>query len=182
MVSGAQRQVGGARSAEPAVLKFAGFGGGALILLISVLSFIWGVYSLKREVSEKSELLNTIQTANDELRRLKETSPPVQAPEAGGGAWAQYFDAVAGGAGVDKAQLNVASEKVGNSTDTLKETLFDVAIKKVSIKQVVRLAFAFETGARPVKLRNLTIDTKADPEGYMDATLSISAFSLIPPK
>ena len=34
-----------------------------------------------------------------------------------------------------------------------KESLFDLSIKHVSVKQVVRLAYFLENGSRPVKLR-----------------------------
>jgi hypothetical protein len=151
-----------------------------LLVLVLVLSSIWSVYSLKSELSEKQELLSMINSANDELHRLRESNAgaPMGAA-AGGGNWQSYFETVAGSAGIDKGSLSVGSEKPGSSSDTTKETLYDLSVKHVNIKQVVRYAHGLETGSRPVKLRNLMIDTKSDPEGYLDATLSVSAFAMM---
>jgi hypothetical protein len=92
--------------------------------------------------------------------------------------WHAYFESLAPNAGLDKSSLSVNSEKVGASNDQSKETLFDLNLKHVSIKQIVRFALALESGQKPIKLRNLSIDTKDDPAGYMDATLAISVFTL----
>jgi len=84
---------------------------------------------------------------------------------------------MAGNSGIDKSGITASPEKAGESSEQTKETLVDLNLKHVSIKQVVNFAVALESGARPVKLRNLQIDTKADPTGYMDATLSVSGFT-----
>lgn len=169
-------------------LKFAGVGASFLLLILLVLTSIWSVYSLKRDLSDRRSLLNTIQTSNDEIRRLKETIPTaaLQAAEGGGGdkegGWHGYFESLATQAGLDKTSLSIEGEKAGPSTDQTKETFFDINLKHINIKQAVRYALALESGERPVKLRNLLIDTKSDPTGYLDATLAVSAFSLVVPK
>ncbi len=154
--------------------------GSVLLFFILVLSAVWSVHSLKNELAEKTELLSQIQSANDELRRLRdETAGAAAAGAQQTGPWPAYFESVGTGAGLDKATLTVSGEKPGATSDQAKEGLYDLGLKHVSIKQVVRFAFGLENGARPVKLRNLSIDTHADPEGYMDATLAVSAFALI---
>lgn len=160
-------------------IKAGGVGGGVLVILILLLNAVWGVHSLKAELADKQELLTHIQTANEELRRLREETAGSTATSGGNGAWAPYFEIVGANSGVDKAALTVSGDKPGATNDQAKETLYDLTLKHVSIKQVVRYAFGVENGSRPVKLRNLSIDTHADPEGYMDATLSVSAFALI---
>jgi hypothetical protein len=165
--------------ASKGYLKAGGLGGGILLLLIIVISSIWSVHSLKSELQEKQELLSMIQSANEELRALRETTSNVPAGGAAGGTWQSHFESVAGAAGIDKAAMTIGPEKPGSSSDTTKEALYDVALKHVSIKQVVRFAHALESGARPVKLRNMTIDTQSDKEGYMDATLNLSGFALV---
>ena len=74
--------------------------------------------------------------------------------------------------------MTVSAEKPGASGEVAKESLFDLSLKKVSIRQVVKLAYFLESGSQPVKLRNLSIDTNADASGYLDATLSVSTFTL----
>jgi type II secretory pathway component PulM len=162
-------------------LKFAAAAASAGLVVLMVLSSMWRVHSLKKELAEKSELLATIQTATDELRRLRDSLPAsAQAARATdqAGPWPGFFETTAATAGIEKGSLTISPEKSGSSSDLAKEALIDIAVRHVSIKQVVRYAFNIENGSRPVKLRNLTIDTKADPTGYMDATLSVSAFTL----
>lgn len=151
----------------------------ALIIIILIFSSVYGVYQTRKEYNTKLDLLNTIQAANDELRKLKETNSTASPGGAAGGAWPAYFESTATNAGMDKASVTISPEKPGTSTETVKESLYDIAVKHVNIRQVVRLAYTLENGARPVKLRNLSIDTKSDPAGYLDATLSVSAFSMV---
>lgn len=164
-------------------LKFAAFGSSILLVIIIILSFIWSVYSLKSELTEKRKLLSLIQVANDEMRQFQDIIP--SAASGGKGTdkdsvpWSTYFELLTGNAGLDKSALTISSEKAGNSNDQTKEILFDLNLKHVNIKQVVRYAFFLENGQRPVKLRNLSIDTKGDSSGYLDATLSVSAFTLV---
>lgn len=161
-------------------LKAAGAGGSVLLAASPHLNAVWNVHSLKSELYEKQELLTQIQAGNDELRRLRdETAGSPAAGGGGAGPWEPYFETVGSNAGVDKAALTVSGDKPGATTDQAKETLFDLSLKHVSIKQGHPLRIRPRERTRPVKLRNLSIDTHADPEGYMDATLSVSAFALI---
>lgn len=147
-------------------------------------NFVWSVHRLKRELGDKTELLQTLQNANNELRRLKETTSALTTTAAAPAKenWATYLSNVAGGAGIGKETLTVSDEKKGAGSEQLKEALIEVTVKKVNIRQLVRYAFQLENGTRPVKLRNLLIDTHSDLSGYLDATLSVSAFSLAPAK
>ena len=159
-------------------LRLGAMGASVLIVLIGVISMIWSVHSLKSELHDKQELLSTIQTANDELRRLRDQTSSVP-QSSGGGTWPAYFETVATNAGIEKDKVTIGSEKPGAAGETTKESLYDLNLKHVNIKQVVRYAFGLENGNRPVKLRHLQINTQSDPEGYLDATLSVSGFALV---
>lgn len=168
-------------------LKFAGAGGTIILLFILILSSVWSVHALKTEYQAKQDLLHEIQSANEEVRRLRESMPNVAVQSNPGGdqqsgPWSGYLETVATTSGVDKASLSLSPEKPGATNEQSKEFLFDIALKHVNIKQVVRYAFNLENGARPVKLRHLVIDTKVDPSGFLDASLSISAFTVVTPK
>lgn len=159
-------------------LTFAGIGIVALGALGGVLLSVLSVQSLKSELTEKHDLLNAIQGANDEMRKLRESVPSVAQGGDEGGDWKTYFETKGGTAGVSKDILTVSEERSGGESEMGRESLFDISLKKVSIRQVVRMAFHLENGGRPVKLRALSIDTQMDPAGYMNATLSVSAFML----
>ncbi len=163
-------------------LQFAGVGAGILSVFFIILSSIWSVHSLKKELSEKRALLSYIQAANDELFRLKETGSNVAGKDREGGSWTNHFESLGATAGIDRSTVSVSSEKPGPSSEQTKEVLYEISLKHVNIKQIVRYAFALENGQRPVKLRNLSIETKNDPTGYLDASLSVSGFTLVEPK
>jgi hypothetical protein len=156
--------------------KIASSGLSVLFVLFVIFGSLSSVRALRREVAEKSELLSTLQTANDELRKLNESGGGATGAPAEG--WNGFFEASAAQLGLDKEKFAVNADTKGGSDGTLaKETLYDLALKQVNIKQVVRYAFQLENSGRPIKVRSLTIDTKPDMTGYLDATLSVSAFT-----
>ncbi len=143
---------------------------------------------MKKELTEKNELVTLIQSATNEMRQLKDSAPAGARTQNGGnGPWAPFLEQVATSSGIDKAALTVANEKTAPQPKDApkeggtKETLMDVTLKKVNIKQVIRFINSLENGSRPVKLRALSIDTKNEATGYLDAVLSISGFSLAQP-
>lgn len=164
-------------------LTFALLGAAALGMGAVTLTSMWSVYQLKNELNDKAELVSLIQNANEELRALREANPSMGATRGEGEEdpqWPSYLENTAAAANIDKGSLTVGQPKPGATTDTAKETTIEVALKKVNIKQVVKYAFELENGVRPVKIRSMSIDTNADPAGFMDATFSVSAFALKP--
>ncbi len=167
-------------------LRKAGFAGGALLGLLILLNAVWSVRSLKQELADKAELLSLIQTSSEEVRHLRESG--MGHTDGDGGPWAPYLESVAQNAGIEKSAVSVSDEKAPPSAapakggkgfveeEGLKEALVDVTLKQINIKQVVRFAVALEQGLRPVKVRNLTIDTQPDLSGHVSATLALSAF------
>lgn len=164
-------------------IKIGSAGLGVILVFVFIFSFILKVHGLKHEVSEKQDLLAIIQNSGDELKRLKEVSSSATA--AAGtvtGDWSDYLASQAGTIGLDRQSVSVANTKAGPATDQAKESLIDVTLKHATVRQIVRFALGLETGTRPVKVRTLTVDTGGDLGGYMDASLSLSAFSIIQPK
>lgn len=160
-------------------LKYSMLGGGILAGLILVLVAGFQVRGLSKELAEKAELLTLIQNANDELRRLKESGAAPPAPETAAQPWPAYFETAAGNAGIERPSLSVQPEKPASGTsDLAKESIMEINLKKIGIRQLARFAFFVENGGRPVKLRNLTIDTHGEATGFMDATVTVSAFSI----
>ena len=154
-------------------------------LVFLIFSSIWGVYSLKQELKDKKVLLTVLQSANDEMQALKDRLPPTSTslgPDVSETPWATYFEGITTGLNLDKTLVSIGQEKAGDTTDESKEAIYEITLKHVNIKQVVRFALAVETGARPVRIRNMAIDTKEDPSGYIDATFLLSSFTMKVPK
>lgn len=160
-------------------LQFAGAGVSVVGVILLLFSFYWSVHKTKQELIAKSELLSMMSNAADELRTLQAANSSLSVTGGSNEPWPAYFENTASAAGIAKTNLTISDSKTGTSNDVAKEMLYDLTMKKVSIRQAVRLAQSLESGARPVKLRNLTIDTQPDGSGYLDATISVSAFAMV---
>lgn len=147
-----------------------------LAVLWVVIGSVVSVYGLKSDMAERNELLNLVTAAGEEMRDLKtagrSAGTPGRKPN-----WKAFFESSAGTAGVDAKSLDVSGEKKGQDEGKTEEALYTLSLKRVNIRQVVRFAFQLENGNDPVKVRNLKIVTDG-AEGYVDATLAVSAFTL----
>ncbi len=158
-------------------LQWAASAAGVLLVAWIFIGTAWNVHSIRSEIAEKDELLRLLRSANDEMGELKEQIPSA----ASGGSSAgqplkDYLGGLANMAAVPPASVDVSNEKVGTPREGSKETLAQVTLKKINVRQLVRFIFQMENGARPVKLRNLEVATQSDESGYLDATLQISTF------
>ncbi len=152
---------------------------GLLSVFFALLSSVWSTHSLKNELEDKNSLVNFIRGANDEIRRLKDLMPAAAAlggkPETA--PWLSYFESSATSSGIEPANLSLLAEKAGQSSDSAKETLIDLKVKHVNIKKLTAFIKTLETGSRPIKVRNLSVEAQPDGSGYLDATLSLSGFT-----
>lgn len=152
--------------------------GSAALVVLLILSAFWSVHSIKSELGEKNNLLRLIQNSSDELKQLKAgISPTVMTPEKELGSWPSYFEGILFPLGLEKENLSITNERLGQTTEHSKETQIDVTIKHINVKQLVRMIHALEGGSRAVKLRNLSVEEKIEGSGYLDATLNLSAFA-----
>ena len=163
-------------------LKIAVLLGTFLSVCLVVLSAMWKVHTLRNELFEKKALLSVIQSANDELTRLRDVVPSsaLGNKDKESPAWPVYFENTAMAHGIEKSNIAISTEKPGMQSEQNKEALFDLSVKRVNVKQLVKLIFALEGGQKPIKLRNLLIESK-DASGYLDATLALSAFIRVEP-
>jgi hypothetical protein len=166
--------------------KLGGLATGVLLIVIFLIHLTWKVHQLRDDVNQKKALLAYLQKASQDLSRFKESIPPSSNrytsgnPSTGGNlSWSAYFESLAGSANLEKSALSIGAEKPGSSSEQAKEVLYEVDLKHVSIKQVIQYALSVENGPRLVKTRGLSIRTQLDPAGYLDATLSLSGFTLL---
>jgi hypothetical protein len=162
------------------LLKVSLSASGLLLLLGLGIQSSLKVSGLKSEISEKNDLLQLLDASNAELKKLREEQSMSGrgSPQESIGPWGPYIEGVVLSAGLTKENYSLVNEKPGAKAEKSQETLLEVQLKKVNIKKASRVAFQLENGARPLKLRNLIIDTKSDPTGYLDATLHLSGFTL----
>lgn len=148
---------------------------GFLIATSLSITYWFHVKSIERDLYQKLSIIELINNSADELRSMRASRP-------GGshsGNWADYFKEVAQNANVDPSIINVSDEKqaTGSAKSLTKESYFTVTLSKSNIIQITQFAYELENGTRPVKLKQLDLDTHQDAEGYIDAKFAVSAFS-----
>lgn len=153
---------------------------GISIISISILSgllyFGLETYTLKKQYNDRLSILSLLQNATDEINRLKEKSSLSGAEEKGG--WDSYFTKKAEGQHITKEQITISPESAIGSGGATKELAVTLTMKHINIKQFTNLVQSIENGERPVKVRNINVDTHFDPEGYLDAKIIVSAFEV----
>jgi len=156
-------------------LQTASLAVGVLGILIVTGASLWSVHALKRDYQQKNDLLSQLQSANDELKRLRDAAPVPEGEEA---PWKPFLEGLAASAGLPADKVRVLEEKPGAKTDLTQETLVDVMLEKINAKQLVRYTTQLESAARPVKLRSIFVDTDPSLNGEITAKLSVSGFTI----
>jgi hypothetical protein len=164
---------------------------------------LYSVAAQKREIEEKLGLIQKIQSAQEELKRLKDVTTRFN----GGGdqPWSQFLQEKATPAGIDPSAVQVGTETVvasgaaapapsakspkgskdakdkdpaPTSAAGPEETVVEATLKKINVRQLTKYLQEIENGGRTVKVRRLQVDTHPDESGYLDATVVVSAFRL----
>ncbi|HTL12703.1 MAG TPA: hypothetical protein VL588_09465, partial [Bdellovibrionota bacterium] len=91
--------------------------------------------------------------------------------------WPAYFKGKATTAGMDPGAVSVSPEKKGNPGTSTTESMYELQLKRINVRQLTQFAYYVENGDQPVKLKNLKIETDGN-EGYLNASLDISSFAL----
>lgn len=152
--------------------------GGVLLVGWATVGSWWKVHSIRGEIADKEEIIRMVQGASDEMRELRDRIPPSRSAEPDSQPWNAYFESVAGTAGLDKANMEISTESAGQVRELSKESFFEISLKKVNVKQLTRFSFQVENGARPVKIRRLSVETKPDLSGYLDAKISVAVYTM----
>jgi len=156
----------------------AGFAlGGVSLVILLIFSAIWSVHQTKSELTDKTNLLHLIQSSSDELKQLRVgISPTIMTPEKEMGSWSSYIENTILPLGVLKENFSIANERPGQTTEHSKETYFEVTIKHINVKQLVKIVQTLEKGSRAVRLRNISVEEKLEGSGELDTTLYLSTF------
>lgn len=180
-------------------IKYTSLIGGTVLTLGLVGTNLYSVAEKKKNIDERLSLITKIQSAQDELRRLKDVTSRFNGADAQ--PWAEFLQSKAPTAGFDPSVIKVVSEKIvsdssasgakdaktAKDTKTTspasgitgpEETVLEAEIKHINVRQLVKFVHEVENGGRTVKVRRLKIDTNPDASGFLDATLSVSAFKL----
>lgn len=157
-------------------------GGLLVIVLVSVFMVFTSAISVnskKKEIDDKLAIIRKIKNAEDELKSLKEQTQGIymstsQEP------WKKTIEGISGEIGLAQDSITIGPEAAITLTDKnskINETGFDVAVKKINVRQLVKFVHALENHRRTLKVKKIEVDTHPDESGYLDLKLAVSGFS-----
>lgn len=147
-----------------------------LFILGSVLSGISKVNSLKREIDDREELIGYLQKSADTIKQYKSQNQDLNADSAS--PLDQWAEGIITMSRIDKSRVEIGQERTGTEDKESKEVLVDLKLSQINLRQLTRLLFQFtdQGKSRNLNVKDLNIDTKADPTGYLDASVTIATY------
>lgn len=146
-----------------------------LLVFLSVLIGMAKVNGLKSEIEGREELIGYLQRSADSIKQLKaqasasnvDTTSPLPA----------FVENVIQRAGLDRGKAEIGAEHPGAEEKESIEMLIDVKLNQINLRQLSQVMFQMtEMGAaRSLNIKDLLVDTKGDPSGFMDATVTVAA-------
>ena len=160
---------------------YIGFGtaGGLLILLICTVVFpISKLNSIKAEINDKEATIAYLQKSSDQIKQLK-----LQQQQAGQGADLSsplplFIQSIVSASGADPEKLDIGGERVGTVDKDSQEVMVDVRMNQTNLRMVNKILFNITDrgSVRGLNIKDLNMDTKGDPNGYMDASFTVASF------
>ena len=153
-------------------------GGVIFAVFLSLVISMAKLNGLKSEINDREELIGYLQRSSDQIKQAQ----AAQRNSNNTGDTTSPFGTLVNNAlqtlNIDPAKAEVGSEHPGTQTKTAAETLLDVKLTQVNLRQIQALLFTLgEEGApRSVSFKDLTVDTKGDPSGWMDANFVVSTW------
>ncbi|MGE4233800.1 MAG: hypothetical protein AB7F43_10760 [Bacteriovoracia bacterium] len=161
---------------------YANLVGIAAVLGLIVISVFYGmvkVSSLKAQINEREELIGYLQNAADNIKQMKAQSAGKKSAGVDPGASLENaIETIATNAGINPEKLEIGKESTGDEDKTSKELLVDVKMAQTNLRQVTRFLFALTDQGKQkgIVIKNLGIDTKNDPSGYLDASFTVASY------
>lgn len=158
-------------------LNLGGVIAGFLFILITVISGLSTVNGLKNDMNEREEMIGWLQRSGDNLKLMKaqfesKQNDNINTP------LNSFIENVGATTGLNPEKLSVAAESAGETLKEAKEVLVDVKMAHTNLKVVTRFLFNLtdQGEKRNLTIKNLTIDTKEDPDGYIDVSMTVAGY------
>ncbi len=154
-------------------VKWGSVGGSLLVLMY----FSWGIYSdsssMKSEYFDKQEVLQLVNQAGDEMRRLKGKNSGFSQSTTQN--WKAVFQNLASSQGVPPESVEIVKETAGAMQSMIQESLLDVQFKGIQLRPLTQLVYQIEHGTPPMKLKGMQVEGNAG-DGTLNAKLFISGY------
>ncbi|MEW6056751.1 MAG: hypothetical protein AB1540_09055 [Bdellovibrionota bacterium] len=151
-------------------------GGGLFLVLFTVFFGIAKVNSIKSEINEREELIGYLNSASDNIKQLRAQQAAKGAENASN--LPAFAEMLLGASAIAPAKAEVGSERPGQETKEASEALLDVKLNQINLRQLTQFLFnaTVRGTGKGLNIKDLAVDTKGDPTGYIDATVTFSIF------
>ncbi len=149
---------------------------GVIFLLTTVLLGYSKVSTLKKNLNEKEEIIGQLQRTADTLTQLKQLAARQQADVSS--PTPALIESIVTTSGIVREKVEIDSEKLGHEDKQSKEFLVEVKLTQINLKQLTRFLFHLTTQgtSRHLNIKDLTVDTKNDPTGYLNAEVIVATY------
>lgn len=159
-------------------IKLGALGLGVVLSFLTMISVLSGVTSARSDYYARLEMAGTLDAATAELKSLKrrtgaETGGEMPTP------WSEKFGRIATESSIDPSAMIVGPETPGKQNELVKEGIFDLSFKNITIRQLVGFLIKLQTSGSPARLDAIEINT-VGAEGYLDAKTRVSALTVSP--
>ena len=160
-------------------VKWGSVGAAVLVFLYFTFSILTSANSLKSEYFEKQELIQVINQAGDEIRRLKGQNAGISQSSAQN--WKAVVQGWASAQGLQPDAAEVIKEAPGVSQNIIQESLLEVQVKGLTLSSMVQMLYQIEHGTPPAKLKGLQVEAGTG-DGLLNVKMNLSGFMPKPEK
>lgn len=158
--------------------KLGAMGVGGVIAFFMMISVLSGVTGARSDYYARLEMLGTLDSATAEMKSLKrrtgmDSGGEIPTP------WADRFGRIANESSIDPSAMIVGPETPGKQNELVKEGIFDLSFKNITIRQLVGFLVKLQMSGSPARLDNIEVNT-VGAEGYMDAKTRVTALTVNP--
>jgi malate/lactate dehydrogenase len=160
-------------------IKWGSVGAAVVFFLYITFSILSSANSLKSEYFEKQELIQVINQAGDEIRRLKGQNAGIS--QGGAQTWKAVVQGWATTQGLQPEAAEIIKEAPGMSQNIIQESLLEVQVKGMTLSSMVQMLYQVEHGTPPVKLKGLQVEAGTG-DGLLNVKMNLSGFMPKPEK
>ncbi len=151
--------------------------GSVSISLIFSFYITWNIVkssnAIKDEYYQKQELVQSLNQASDEIRRLKGQSMGFSQSTSAN--WKTTVQSLVAAQGLQPDAVELMKETSGISQNVIQETLLEVQVKGITVRPLVQLLYQMEHAQPPMKLKGINIESGAS-DGLLNAKLNLSGY------
>jgi len=160
-----------------------GVAGGLLVAVVFVFGIVFPVLGAIDSASENASSaegqLATMQRLNREWNKISGRLAKVEAAIQQDRDQRNLITLLDSLAQSSSVKISSIQEGRASSEGGYEETKVDVALKNVTLAQVVKYLKSIESAPRPLSIKSLRIKARSDPAALLDVNFSVSAFKAI---